>query len=137
MGLYYMDDFSFGKANTVQWIVNKEQHIWLWHHCLGHPSFFYLKHLFPSLFFNLHESDFRCETCIQAQSHHIPYPIRLKKCDTFYFNSFECLESYSHFNFFGYRMVCDFFYTIVHVWLGFIWWKISMRCLKNKDTILC
>ena len=56
--------------------------VWLWHRRLGHPSFSYLKRLFPRLFSNLHEYDFRCETCILAKSHRVPYPISLKKCET-------------------------------------------------------
>lgn len=81
-GLYYMDDFSLGRANNVHQTSVKERQIWLWHRRLGHPSFGYLKHLFPELFSSLHESDFRCETCIQAKSHRVPYPIRLNKCET-------------------------------------------------------
>ncbi|KAF5478513.1 hypothetical protein F2P56_005065 [Juglans regia] len=81
-GLYYMDDFDFSQANTMLRTDDKERQIWLWHRRLGHPSFSYLKRLFPSLFSNLHESDFRCETCILAKSHCASYPISLKKCET-------------------------------------------------------
>ena len=31
---------------------NKDSAVMLWHYCLGHPNFFYLKRLFPSLFIN-------------------------------------------------------------------------------------
>ncbi|KAK2989502.1 hypothetical protein RJ640_019601 [Escallonia rubra] len=81
-GLYYMDDFSLGRANNVHHTGTKKRQIWLWHRRLGHPSFGYLKHLFPDLFSNFHESDFRCEICIQAKSHRVPYPISLQKCET-------------------------------------------------------
>lgn len=38
-GLYYMDDFSYGKANNMHYTGIKERHIWVWHNLLGHPSF--------------------------------------------------------------------------------------------------
>ena len=81
-GLYYMDDFNISRVNTIIQTSDKEQQVWSWHHRLGHPSFRYLKHLFPSLFSNFHESDLRCETCIQAKSHCVPYLISFKKCET-------------------------------------------------------
>jgi hypothetical protein len=60
--------------------ASKEQ-IWLWHYRLGHPSFSYMKHLFSQLFSTLRYSDFRCETCILAKSHRVPFPISLNKSD--------------------------------------------------------
>ena len=77
-----MDDFSSGRVNTVSRTFNasKEQ-IWLWHYRLGHPSFSYMKHLFPQLFSTLRHSDFRCETCIFAKSHRVPFPISFNKSD--------------------------------------------------------
>ncbi|CAN1150187.1 Copia protein [Linum perenne] len=33
------------------------------HHRLGHPSFLYLKHLFPNIFNNVKLSDLRCDSC--------------------------------------------------------------------------
>ena len=81
-GLYYLDDFSYGRANNVHSIGVKERQIWLWHNRLGHPSFRYLSYLFPELFTKVSESDFKCEACIQAKSHRVPYPISMNKCDT-------------------------------------------------------
>ena len=53
-GLYYMDDISVGRAHHMQNSVGvKEREIWLWHRRLGHPSFIYMKHLFPDLFSHL------------------------------------------------------------------------------------
>ncbi|KAK3006834.1 hypothetical protein RJ639_015528 [Escallonia herrerae] len=80
-GLYYMDDLSIGQTNTAHGTNDKERQIWLWHYRLGHPSFLYLKHLFPSLFSDSHESLFRCETCILAKSHRVPYPISFENCE--------------------------------------------------------
>jgi hypothetical protein len=57
----------------------KERQIWLWHHCLGHPSFGYLKHLFPDLFSNTMHSNFKCNTCILAKSHTVSYPVSMNK----------------------------------------------------------
>uniref|UniRef100_A0A2N9HID0 GAG-pre-integrase domain-containing protein n=1 Tax=Fagus sylvatica TaxID=28930 RepID=A0A2N9HID0_FAGSY len=57
-GLYYMDDFSVGRAHHMQHSVGvKEREIWLWHRRLGHPSFVYMKHLFPDLFSHLQHID--------------------------------------------------------------------------------
>lgn len=77
-----MDDFSSGRVNNIQHsIVTKEKQIWLWHRRLGHPSFDYMKYLFPQLFSNLNHLDFKCDTCILAKSHRAPFPINSNKCD--------------------------------------------------------
>uniref|UniRef100_A0A2N9IGY8 Integrase catalytic domain-containing protein n=1 Tax=Fagus sylvatica TaxID=28930 RepID=A0A2N9IGY8_FAGSY len=79
-GLYYVDDFSPSRANHMHHTVNnKERQIWLWHHRLGHPSFGYLKHLFPDLFSNTMHSNFKCNTCILAKSHRVSYPVSMNK----------------------------------------------------------
>ena len=82
-GLYYMDDFNLGSVNTMRRsLITRENQIWLWHYRLGHPSFSYMKYLFPELFLNLNYSDFKCETCILAKSHRVSFPISLNKSDT-------------------------------------------------------
>ena len=68
-GLYCMDDCSLEMANSIKYTTDKEHQIWMWHRRLGHPSFSYLKHLFPSLFSQVNERVFECEICIQAKSH--------------------------------------------------------------------
>ena len=57
------------------------EQIWLWHRRLDHPSFGYLKHLLPSLFFDFSISDFQCETCILAKSQQTIYPLHKNKSD--------------------------------------------------------
>ncbi|KAI5352266.1 hypothetical protein L3X38_005157 [Prunus dulcis] len=82
-GLYYVDDFSPGMANNVTHpFDSKQKQIWLWHRRLGHPSFSYMKHLIPDLFSGFKDSDFTCDICILAKSHHVPYPLSTNKCTT-------------------------------------------------------
>lgn len=79
-GLYYVDDFSSGRANHMHHTVsNKERQIWLWHHRLGHPSFEYLKHLLSGLFSNVSHLNFKCDTCILAKIHRVSYPLSMNK----------------------------------------------------------
>ena len=55
-GLYYLDDISKGAAYHVHHQLNsKERETWLWHRRLGHLSFGYLRHLFPTLFLHFAE----------------------------------------------------------------------------------
>lgn len=82
-GLYYMEDMSVGQAHHTQHSLGvKEKGLWLWHHRLGHPSFTYMKLLFPDLFSKLNNFDFQCETCILAKSHRASFPLSLNKKDT-------------------------------------------------------
>jgi hypothetical protein len=51
-GIYYVDDFTMGRANHMHHpLDNKVRQLCLWHRRLGHLSFGYMKHLFPDLFF--------------------------------------------------------------------------------------
>lgn len=52
-----------------------QQQIWLLHHCLGHPSFSYVRLLFPYLFQGLVDSQFQCETWVLAKSHRTIFPL--------------------------------------------------------------
>jgi hypothetical protein len=79
-GLYYVDNFSMGRVHHMRPPVDKnEQQIWLWHRRLGHPSFSYMKYLFPALFSNILISDLKCETCILAKCHKAHYPLSINK----------------------------------------------------------
>ena len=53
--------------------------IWLWHQCMRHTSFGYLKKLFPSLFANLDMSVFKCDVCELAKIHRASFPLILNK----------------------------------------------------------
>ena len=46
----------------------------LWHYRPGHPSFLYLRHLFPSLFFNKNVADFQCDICQLAKHTRVSFP---------------------------------------------------------------
>ncbi|CAK9151194.1 unnamed protein product [Ilex paraguariensis] len=75
--LYYFDDnLSSNKQaqgfSSISSIFVREQ-IMVWHCKLGHPSFSYLKHLFPSLFKNIDPAFFQCESCLLSKSHHTTY----------------------------------------------------------------
>ena len=75
--LYYMDDFGGGCAHLTHGSV--EQQIWLWHRWLGHPSFSYMKHLFPTLLTILSHADFHCDICILAKNHRVNFPLSSNK----------------------------------------------------------
>lgn len=64
-GLYYIDEFSIGKINMVKNSTTaQEKQIRLWHARLGHPSFGYMRQLFPDLFSSQKHLDLKCDTCI-------------------------------------------------------------------------
>ncbi|KAM1740938.1 hypothetical protein ACFX12_011118 [Malus domestica] len=83
--LYYLDltEECNNRLSQVHHVSRDEstrmKKIWLWHRRLGHPSFGYLKLLFPQLFPQFKESDFHCEICILAKSYRVSYPLRLNK----------------------------------------------------------
>jgi hypothetical protein len=53
--------------------------IWLWHKCLGHSSFGYLKKLMPKLFVQLLDTEFKCDVCELAKSHRVPFQNNMNK----------------------------------------------------------
>lgn len=60
----------------------------LWHFRLGHPSFHYMKYLFPILFENKKSSSFQCDICQFAKNHRAtfspkPYTATNKKSLSF------------------------------------------------------
>jgi len=87
-GFYYIDEVAHkghvmiahkghvmlaykGHAMLAYGTVTRQ--LWLWHRRLGHPSFGYLKNLFPSLFTSNTEA-IKCETCIRAKNHRVIFP---------------------------------------------------------------
>jgi len=62
-GIFYVDKVAHkGHAMLAHETVTRQ--LWLWHRRLGHPSFGYLKILFPSLFTS-NTKPIKCESCIQ------------------------------------------------------------------------
>ena len=48
----------------------------LWDYRLGHPSFLYLRFLFPKLFKNKRLSNFQCEVCQTAKHTRLVFPAK-------------------------------------------------------------
>lgn len=81
-GLYFLDDGSDSRRQSQQLsscfesisVSSNNNNIMLWHFRLGHPSFKYLKHLFPKLFGNKDPSLFHCKICVLAKHHRTSFP---------------------------------------------------------------
>jgi len=73
-GLYYVDEVAH-KEHVMLAHKTVIRQLWLWHRCLGHHSFGYLKILFPSLFTSNTEP-IKCETCIRANNHRVTFPLK-------------------------------------------------------------
>ena len=76
-GLYYFTD-TIPRNKKVQAYSSMSSNPTLdkiieWHLRLGHPSFYYLRHLFPDLFKGVNCSLLQCETCYLAKSHRIHF----------------------------------------------------------------
>ena len=72
-GLYYFDEANVSRQCPPT-VCNStsspgESELLLWHKRMGHPSFQYLQHLFPSLCSNKASWDFQCEVCELAKHH--------------------------------------------------------------------
>lgn len=82
-GLYFFEDKQQVVNKQAQALSNESlsvsNKIMLWYNRLGHPSFPYLKKLFPSLFRNKNINSFRCETCQFAKHTSVPHPVQLYK----------------------------------------------------------
>ncbi|XP_061340882.1 uncharacterized mitochondrial protein AtMg00300-like, partial [Gastrolobium bilobum] len=82
--LYFLDVSHNNGASAVlaahtSTLDKEKQAIWLWHRRLGHPSFGYLKHLFPSLFSSLSISEFKCSVSELDKRHRIPFSPSMNK----------------------------------------------------------
>ena len=75
--LYYFEDFlssnKIGQGLSSISSLSVHDQIMVWHYRLGHPSFSYMKHLFPWFFKNIDPLSFQCESCILAKSQRITY----------------------------------------------------------------
>nr|KYP52272.1 hypothetical protein KK1_025876 [Cajanus cajan] len=81
-GLYlFEDDKDMGRHSQSSCpyssLISKENEVILWHYMLDHPSFNYMKHLFPNWFNKNNLSSFTCETCQLAKHHRSSYPSQL------------------------------------------------------------
>ena len=76
-GLYYFDEVPISNKKAQNFIstssISVREKIMLWHYRLGHPSFLYLKYLFPELFKGIDFSSFYCECCTFAKLHRSTY----------------------------------------------------------------
>ncbi|XP_062107930.1 lysine-specific demethylase JMJ26-like isoform X2 [Humulus lupulus] len=76
-GLYYFEDIlsnnkiAQGLSSISSFTVYDQ--IMIWHYKLGHPSFSYLKRLFPGLFKKLNPLFFHCDSCLLAKSQRKSY----------------------------------------------------------------
>jgi transposase InsO family protein len=83
-GLYYLEGAEGlqQKKDQVLQVTQESSDrlkLLLWHCRLGHPSFSYLERLFPQLFKKVHVSSLRCEHCIYAKNHRVPFKISINK----------------------------------------------------------
>ena len=70
-GLYYSEnqsvrirvEDSLSTSFLSESIMSNKNNIWLYHRCLGHPSFNVLKSMFPSLFKGFDLESFHCNDC--------------------------------------------------------------------------
>ena len=83
-GLYYFEEEPEALSNLslVDKIVSQvpsENEISLMHLRLGHPNFSYLKLLFPTLFKNKSDINFKCEVCELSKHHRTHFPAQTYK----------------------------------------------------------
>ena len=76
-GCYNLDGdvFCNKKAHGLSGISSTyvSNQIMQWHLRLGHPSFLYLKYLFPTLFKGVDPSMFQCESCHLFKDHRVKF----------------------------------------------------------------
>ena len=82
--LYYMKEATGSSTlirlhNSLFSSTVSDSSIRLWHNRLDHPSFRYLKLLYPHLFVNKRDNFFQCEQCILSKQTRTPHPIHSYK----------------------------------------------------------
>lgn len=79
-GLYYFNETTFDnkRAHGLSSVSSNyvSDQAMLWHRRLGHPSFPYLKHLFPDIFKEINCSKLQCEACHLAKDHRVSFPAK-------------------------------------------------------------
>jgi len=85
-GLYYLDSQPNTHGRLIQAYHtvradNLAARMWLWHQCLGHPSFLILQRMFPALFLHNNVSKFQCETCELSKHHRVSFSPSINKSD--------------------------------------------------------
>ena len=93
-GLYYWEDKKALQSQShsalqVRNTTLAREKILLWHYRLGHPSFVSLERLLPNLFSHISVSSIKCEQCIYAKNHRVPFKISLNKS----LNPFSCVHT--------------------------------------------
>ncbi|XP_074354950.1 uncharacterized protein LOC141693694 isoform X2 [Apium graveolens] len=78
-GLYFLENGNISERLSQKTCFNSglfttNDNVMLWHYRLGHPSFHYMRHLFPKFFMNKDPSTFDCEICQLAKHHRNPFP---------------------------------------------------------------
>ena len=56
--------------------LSKKNRIWLYHFCLGHPSFSILKVMLLDLFKRFDMDQFHCDVCELAKHKYVSFPMR-------------------------------------------------------------
>ncbi|XP_038896599.1 aarF domain-containing protein kinase 1-like [Benincasa hispida] len=79
---------------------NSETDYMLWHFRLGHPSFHYMKYLFPHLFHNINVFKLKWDVCVQAKQPRVsfkPQPYKPSKPFILFHSDVWGLSDYDHY----------------------------------------
>ncbi|KAH0748613.1 hypothetical protein KY290_027845 [Solanum tuberosum] len=78
----YISKNSLSSSFLSESIMSNKEKVWLYHRRLGHPSFYVIKRMFPSLFKDLIVESFHCDDCEIAKHKRTSFPISHKRCQT-------------------------------------------------------
>jgi len=106
--------------------------------CLGHPSFFVLKSVFPSLFTKEFVKSFKCHVCQFAKHHRVTYPSNYTKSvhpfDLVHFNVWELV---SRSSIYGVKWFVTFIVDCTRITWIFLMIKTqfgkSIKCLRSDN----
>ena len=76
--LYLLDDdassSNISRTSLLpSYFTTSEKDPMLWHFCLGHPNFKYMRYLFPHLFSKVDISSLTCDVCKKAKQHRVSF----------------------------------------------------------------